>query len=688
MRKTLLIICAIVGVVSTFTQCKKNELDFNKYDTFAMNPEILTPLASTAVVAGQVLKDSLITYDPDGLIHIKFNQDSVFKLSADSILNNIHLGKSSVKFSIGEIALNGINQSSQVLLGDLVQNADANTKLAFNAKIGTSDTFPAISSTSSTPTNLPASNQYDSLRISKGYLVFKITNHFPTVINEIQIKLIDNIPSPHTLGTVSIKNVAPGASGFDSINLAGSLLSNSLSYELPLTDLAKSPAPVLINDKDSLVFKVYGSNLKCIRGRAILPAQNVNLQSLNLDLSDPSSDARIRNLLLGNGLVPITCESQLGVDLKMDVDFPDATKSGVALGTTTISAPKLTTTNTSVNFTNCNLYLGSDINKPYNLIRVNVTPQIKASTGMVNFDSSNFVKITMDPTALEFVYLDGYLGTKTFDINIKDMSIGDMAQYLKGIRLENPAMRMYVDNSFGAPVLVQLDIQAKDANGNLLPMSVQDMNLPFPTIPQKGQVKSQTFSIDKSNSNIVNCLSMPATTFDIKGKAVLNPNGFTAYTDHVMNTSKAVVSFEADIPMTFTAKNFSITDTMATTALQGKDNFDFLELKIKTKNTFPLGGRLDLYFLDGNYTTIDSVTQVSLLVSGTPDVNTGKITSGGDNMSTYLINNTQLTKLNTQKCAYLKVVSHFESFNSGNTPVSIYKDCRLDITLAFRGKLK
>jgi hypothetical protein len=118
------------------------------------------------------------------------------------------------------------------------------------------------------------------------------------------------------------------------------------------------------------------------------------------------------------------------------------------------------------------LFLGASTTKDYNVLRTNVSVTIKASTGMVNFDSSDNIKITLDPSAAKFDYLDGYLGTKTFDININDLDVSQLAKLGKGIRMENPIMDIYVDNSFGVPILVRLVITSKDDKNNTLPMNV------------------------------------------------------------------------------------------------------------------------------------------------------------------------------------------------------------------------
>jgi hypothetical protein len=334
------------------------------------------------------------------------------------------------------------------------------------------------------------------------------------------------------------------------------------------------------------------------------------------------------------------------------------------------------------------LFLGASTPKDYNILRTNVSVTIKSSAGMVNFDSSDNIKITLDPSTAKFDYLDGYLGTKTFDININDLDVSQLGKLGKGIRMENPIMNIYVDNSFGVPILIKLDITSKDDKNNTLPMNVDSMSFPFPTIAEKGQIKSQTFAINKSNSNIVNCLGMPANTFTIVGKAIMNPKGFVSYTDHIVNTSNIVVGFDADIPMTFTAKDFSYTDTVEIgETLQGKTNFDFLELKIKTINGFPLDGSLDMIFTDDKYAKIDSLMNVTLLKSGIPDAN-GRVITTSENMTSFLMKNELLGKIDKQKCKFILIRANFNTYNSGTVPVSIYTDSKLDVSIAFRGKIK
>ena len=686
MKKILLGVSIVLSV--WFVSCKKSDVDFNKYQDITINPEILTPLAQAKVVASDLLKqDSIIKYDPDGLIRLTFKQDSVFNLIADSILKDVSLGASTTSFSIGELEFAGQNQSIQVSLQEMSANTDAATQAALQLSDGTNDTFPAVSSSISTITNLTPSTEYESLKISNGFIVFSVRNGLPTELSSFSLSIYDNLPTQQLLGTINISNLAPGATAKDSINITGKILSNELSYSLPSIELAKSNNEVPINLQDVIQIEVAFSQLKCIGGRAKLPSQTLAANNISLDVSDANSDIRLKNIELGLANVDVKTNSSLPTAVNLKLTLTDATQGGGPLGPLNISAP-IGNSQSQIDLSNTNINLGSDPAQEYNILRADIVTQVQASSGMVDFDSSDKIEIEFSPSIMEFAYVDGYLGQQTYDISIEDLDVSQLAQLGNGIRMENPRMHIYVTNSFGIPILVEIDIISKDEDNNTLPMNAQDMNFPYPSIAERGTEKSATFTIDKTNSDIVDCLGMPATSFEINATATMNPDGFTGvYENHIENTSGIVLGFDADIPITFSANNFSYTDTVEIGETLLDSAFQLLELSIKTINGFPLGGTIDLMFMDENYVVIDSLKDVTLLQSGICDAN-GRVTQRSTYLSEVLMNEDFLENLRNGNANQLGITTKFDTYNSGTQPVSIYTDTRLDVILAFRAKAK
>lgn len=686
MKKSLLYLSVATFLLGNW-QCKKNEVDFGKFNDPKINPELLTPLANAKVRITDILKqDSFIQYDPDGLIRLSVKQEDVLNIDADTILGDIKLGSNKTKFSIGAISITSFEESAFVTLNDILSGLNDTLEQYIQSKDGSKDTFPAITSDLTTLTNIAQNSEYEYLKISNGFLVFKVTNKLPTSIEKIQVNLYDNLPSQTLLGTANFGFIAPFATASDSIDISNKQLSNSLSFIVPVVEVNKSADSVLINLNDRIDIDVKYSRIKCIGGKAKLPAQTLPVQALSVDLSDPSNDVKFRNVELASAILPVSTTSTINTQINLELDLPDALKSGLPLPTINLSAP--TGQNSSnVDLSNSNIFLGADPNKNHNMLRLNLVTKIQASAGMVEFDSSNFVELDFDASPAKFNYLDGYLGTKTYDFDIDNLDVSQLAELGKGLKLENPSLVIRVQNSFGIPVEVKFNIIAKDKQGSTLNLGAPDMNFPYPTIAERGTLKSEDFIIDKNNSNIVNCLAMPATTFDIKGTATMNPAGFTGtFENHMTSTSSINVGFEANIPMTLTAKNFSYKDTSDVgSSLRGLTDFDFVELKIKTNNGFPMGGSLDLIFTDSLYNPIDSLKDVTLLVSGIAN-SSGKVVTPSENMSTFLLQKQTLKKLDADRCKYIVFKTKFDTYNSGNTPVSIYTDCTLDVSIALRAK--
>jgi hypothetical protein len=323
------------------------------------------------------------------------------------------------------------------------------------------------------------------------------------------------------------------------------------------------------------------------------------------------------------------------------------------------------------------------------MLRVAVSPSIKSSGNLVDFDSSDFVKLDIDPANIVIDYVDGYMGQKTWTVDVDDVNFDALASLGKGLTLTNPKMSIIVKNSFGIPILLELSLVAKDDKGASVDMQPPAMLFGYPSIAQAGTTINSKFDIDKSNSKIVQALGLPPTKFTIAGKAYLNKDGFKGYNDFVSSKSAMSLSFEANMPLSIVAQDFSIRDTAELKeTLKGLDVFDYLELKIKTTNGFPLEGSLDLYFADANGVILDSLINTTLVASGVPDA-TGKVVTRTENMTSFLLDKETLANIatDTKYAQKLIFVTHFYTYNKGSQSVNIHTDNQLDIAIAFRAKL-
>ncbi|MFN5215839.1 MAG: hypothetical protein ACK5EQ_03145, partial [Bacteroidota bacterium] len=665
----------VLGIVVGFSACKKANLDLDKYSDLKIQPGVVTPLASISITAGKILKqDSITVHDPDGLIRFLVRQDSIVTIGADSILSNIALPKSSVNFKLGEINVPNINQRPVITLQDLVDASDTNTKKVFYYYDGKDTIFPAMSSPLGDTNYVAKANNYEYIHISKGYLKFTLTNNFPTVLTNAKVAIYDRKYNKQ-IGTLNYNFILPAAKGYDSIEMAGVTMSNDLAFQIIAVNLEKSSTNVRINLADNITLDIQNIGMKTTWGRAIIPSQVIQTQLLALNLSSPTDDYKLRNVRFGAAAIPFTAESKFAENLNLSINFPDATVGGSAISPTAISLPKGSKTGT-FDLSNANIFLGAVDTLTHNMLRVAVSPSISSSGNLVDFDSSDFVKLDIDPANIIIDYVDGYMGQKTWTVDVDDVDFDALAELGKGLTLTNPKMSIIVKNSFGIPILLELSLIAKDNKGASVDMQPPTMLFGYPTIAQAGTTVNSKFDIDKSNSKIVEALGLPPTKFAISGKAYLNKDGFKGYNDFVSSKSSMSLSFEANMPLSIIAQDFSIRDTAELKeTLKGLDIFDFLELKIKTTNGFPLEGALDLYFADANGVILDSLVNTTLVASGIPDA-TGKVVTRTENMTSFLLDKETLKNIATETKFAQKLifVTHFYTYNKGTQSVNIHTD--------------
>ena len=508
---------AILAITLGLSACKKADLDLNKYQDVKLQPGIVTPLASVSITAGKILKqDSIVVHDPDGLIRFVVRKDSIVTIGADSILQNISLPKSNVNFTLGEIDVPKIQQTEAITLQDLVNSSDTTTQKLFNYYNGKDTIFPAMTSPFGDTNFVAKPTNYEYIHISKGYLRFTLTNNFPTVLTKAQVVIYDN-KYKRTLGTLNYANILPKSKGQDSIKMAGVTMSNDLSFQILSVDLAKSSTKVRINLNDDLTIDIQGVGMKTTWGRAIIPSQVIQTQMLALNLGSPTEDYKLRNVKFGAAVIPYVADSKFAETLNLSIQFPDATVGGNPLSPNAITLPKGSKTG-SFDLSNANIFLGAIDTQTHNMLRVSVAPYISSSGNMVDFDSSNYVKIEIDPAKIIIDYVDGYMGQKTWTVDVNDVNFDALANLGKGLTLTNPKMSIIVKNSFGIPIRLELSIVAKDNNGASVDMQPPVMNFGYPSIPQAGTTVDSKFDIDKTNSKIVQALGLPQPNLPLREK--------------------------------------------------------------------------------------------------------------------------------------------------------------------------
>jgi hypothetical protein len=294
--------------------CKKDNLDFNKFNGYTLNPEFGIPLVNATLGIKDLIKNNPdnIHTDNDGLIRFSIRKDSIINYSLGDMFRLDQQSGTTINRSIGEISIDDVTTRKQLTLGELSQSFSPAAKANFNLIENTTNVFPAVNENITKLTQFSAINEFDSIKFSKGWLVLSITNKLPVVINQIKLNLYNLTPSQSLLGTFNFANIAVGAKKSDSIQINNKQISSNMGYTMPIYNSASSGTPVFINPNDSIVISMVGRQLKAISGFAVFPSQDITTQNTYLDLTTNDPSQQIKKLNIAKGrlrfVANINCE--------------------------------------------------------------------------------------------------------------------------------------------------------------------------------------------------------------------------------------------------------------------------------------------------------------------------------------------------------------------------------------------
>ena len=97
----------------------------------------------------------------------------------------------------------------------------------------------------------------------------------------------------------------------------------------------------------------------------------------------------------------------------------------------------------SIDLKNVAFDLTTDINQPYNKLKVEVEPTLVSSNQIKSFDSSNYVNANFSFANLEFAEINGYLGTREIKIEPSVQTLDFLDQFESGFPLDDPKIKIF-----------------------------------------------------------------------------------------------------------------------------------------------------------------------------------------------------------------------------------------------------
>jgi len=251
--------------------------------------------------------------------------------------------------------------------------------------------------------------------------------------------------------------------------------------------------------------------------------------------------------------------------------------------------------------------------------------------------------ITMDFENMLFDKIFGFIAqrevlneTQVIDVDL----FGEDLVSEVNINFRNPRLNLQVHNSYGIPMIIELQdvFASSSANGvsTELVFKNDTMN-PFkinaPSIDQLGSTVTTPWNLNSQTTNVADIIETAPDKFEFTVIAGTGETDDTGDQNFVLDSSKLTIEAEVELPMWLKTDGYELPpDTLLLEEALGLGDLSFVEsasLRLYTTNEWPLQVEVQLYFLDANYDTIFSVFDDDLpLLRAADVVNEGEPNEG------------------------------------------------------------
>jgi len=666
--------------------CKRNEIDLNKYNS-NISPLIISPIGKLQLTVSDLIKsDSLITYDSSGLIRFWLLEDSVFGNKPTDIFDEFTVKELSSSYKFNDFVIPGVNFNETITLREMLGGISDSEKQKIEPFDGTIEVFPSLVLFSSDRKGIFNNVDFKYLDFTKGSLKMTFANNLPTTLNNVLINVFDTSLSGNEVfvGSFEFPEILPFTSEISEIDLKGKRLTDKLSYVLVNIETTQSPVPVLINLNDNIEVDVKMLGASVYSGLAKLPRISLPNQLTRIDLSSNFPNVELKEIGLLSSKFQVKMESTINSTVNVDLVFPDITIGGQPLDG--IKLDNVSNTEKTLDVTGAKVFLGTNLSKPYNNLRIVTTTLIDSTSSMVYFDSSDKITLTYGFPDFNIDYLLGYFGSETTRVSLGNIDLNELSDYTDNVKVNNPKIIISIANSIGIPSKLRFNLTTYSSSGESLKLNVDDQEIAYPDFVDRGNILNTIISIDTSNSNLVECLSLPANRINGDVEVVTNYNG-KVYNNFIDKGSEIKIGYNIDVPMRFTMEPTSIMDTLILGDL-GVDiiESEYIEVVARTINELPFDAGMSFKFADTGNVVIDSLENIDFIEAADVDVD-GKVILTKETETVIRLTDAIAQKIKNKQISaiILKV-----NLNSGgiqdNTVVALNSRNKILTSLAFRFK--
>ena len=671
--------------------CQRELLTVNDLD-LTLRPGLVVPLGQIDLTLGDVFNpdSSLVTTDADQTYRLVYRQTDLLNVGVTEFLELPSQPAISENFKAGFIALPDVNAAANVRFGRLARSITNPAGFATTVTASHGSTAPIPALPAQNPGNLATTtiSSFSTASFHSGTMTLKAVNHYPVAINATVV-LANAAGQP--LLTYGLGTVPAGDSVSVPASLAGKIVPSQLKFNLtsfssPGAGTIGIPSTyVPIDTNANLELSLQGSDLFIYSATAQTQTQTLVDDTLNLSFTAPAG-VRITELALSQGQLNYSITSAVPEPLSIVLQFPSGSVGGQALQQTIALSPGLPSTG-NISFQGAVLNLASNPSHPYNELPIRYSATLLSTGQLVTLDSATGVAMSFTLANVEFAHAKGFFGQQSVSIPTDTLSLDlDFVNRLGGsVVFAEPKVQLAITNSLGLPITLDLNVSSYDLSGTAQPLGIPPTLLPYPlTATQFGQTVQDTLTFDKSNTSIVDFLTLPKQRFTYGGQVQINADTLaTGVQNFVAGTSAISADVLMELPFYFTAQGLGLTDSIDLgTTLSALDTVvNQLGLQLETTTTLPLNTTLSLTLFDEAGQVVFS-DQLDLLVSGQLDAATGLVVAPSTNTAVLVVDASQVP--NFARGRWLQLTGELgtgTAAGSSGHPVKLLSDAQLLVRL-------
>ena len=512
-------------------------------------------------------------------------------------------------FNLRKLRLNDQVINNTVTLGEI--------NPLFKVLDGQTTDIPAQQQSDLEPTDIDASEFFETATLDTGFLDIGITNDLPVNIQLIVFEL-RNSDDNTLVASDSFKNIVKnGGSETKTIDLAGKTVTKNLKGVIKRLETEASGGPVLIEANKGLTVTLGVRNLRPSYAIAAFPSQDVIDQDEGLTLD--MNGAEIKYFKVRSGRLRIKVISTIQEDMSMVLSLPGTTKDGSAFyQELSLPGPAGVGVATTEQIYDMSGYIldfrgkNPDVTDTVNTFHQILRVTLDSSGRKLAVGLKDSIRLEYRLEGLKPEYAIGYLGN-TIDRTGMDTTDFDLFKGLDGdLTFKDVKLDFIFRNSIGAEGRLKLHhLKGQNIFNGRSEVLDADPLKNYITVPKpefKRDAYTETsFSLGTANSNIKSFLEVLPQKLEYDLETEVSPGGnINNYQDFIFDNSKLDVIMRMDVPISFEFGGLILRDTQSVNFAELGDmsRVKSATLFLDIMNYFPLDFDLDFQLFDKNFNSL------------------------------------------------------------------------------------